>query len=155
MLLGTWWEMHWELGEHVGNLVKTWWEHIGNQKKKVWAYKKVFSSLFMKCASCCCDNNVVDCMQRGGPIYAFCLLALISLCTNYQALHSLQLCPTPNPLPTKLTKQSVGVMGSTLFLCFGALSWIAWIKRVTLSLGYYPFLPKRVEVWYLFLEHLQ
>ncbi len=107
--------------------------------------QKGFSSLSMKCASCCCENNVVDwialhCMQRGGaPLMHFCLLALISLCTNYQALHSLQLCPTQKPLTYQTNKQSVGVMGSTLFLCFGALSlslhWIAWIKRVILSLG--------------------
>jgi hypothetical protein len=101
--------------------------------------KKVFSSLSMKCASCCCHNNEVDCIAlhaRGGPICACCLLALItSLCTNYQALW---LCSSvqPNPRTYQTNKQSVGVMGSTLFLCFGALSlslslslhWIAWIK---------------------------
>jgi hypothetical protein len=110
------------------------------------AYKNVFPSLSMKCASCCCPNNVVDCialhcMQRGGPICACCLLALITLCTNYQALYGLQAMSNPTPLPTKLTSNQ---LRSWAPHCFFALELslslslhigFAWDKRVTLSLG--------------------
>jgi hypothetical protein len=34
VLLGTCWETYWEIGEHVENPVRTWWEHLGNRKNQ-------------------------------------------------------------------------------------------------------------------------
>ncbi len=33
VLLGTCWETYWEIGEHVENPVRTWWEHLGTNNK--------------------------------------------------------------------------------------------------------------------------
>jgi hypothetical protein len=36
------WRTHWELGEHIGNLMGTWREHVGNQGKKLLSYCHLF-----------------------------------------------------------------------------------------------------------------
>ncbi len=69
------------------------------------------------------------------------LLALISLCTNYQALWLAAL-SNPKPLPTKLTSNQ---LGSWAPHCYFALELSLSLspldcldKRVTLSLGLIP-----------------
>jgi hypothetical protein len=68
------------------------------------AYKNVFPSLSMKCASCCCPNNVVDCIafhciacKGGAPFVHVVFLHSSLFAQTIRHYMACKLCPTQPP----------------------------------------------------------
>jgi len=94
--------------------------------------KKVFSSLSMKCASCCCHNNEVDCiafhcMQRGAPFVHVVFLHSSQVFAQTIRHYGFAALSNPTPVPTKLTSNQ---WGSWAPHCFFALE-----LSLSLSIG--------------------